>query len=72
MRLRVDKQADALYLCLDDSAIVESVEVVPGVVLDYNKAEEVVGNRNARTLRAITGPRPFGSEVRGCLGVVTL
>ena len=43
MRLRVDKQADALYLCLDDSAIVESVEVVPGVVLDYNKAEEVVG-----------------------------
>ena len=43
MKLRVDKQADALYLRLDDSAIVESVEVVPGVVLDYNKAEEVVG-----------------------------
>lgn len=43
MRLQVDKQADALYLRLDDSAIVESVEVVPGVVLDYNQAEEVVG-----------------------------
>ena len=43
MRIRVDKQADALYLRLDDSAIVESVEVVPGVVLDYNQAEEVVG-----------------------------
>ena len=43
MRLRVDKQADALYLRLDDSAVVESVEVVPGVVLDYNQADEVVG-----------------------------
>ena len=43
MRLQVDKQADALYLRLDDSDIVESVEVVPGVVLDFNRAEEVVG-----------------------------
>ena len=43
MKLQVDKQADALYLRLDDSDIVESVEVAPGVVLDYNKAEEVVG-----------------------------
>ncbi|MDE0236332.1 MAG: DUF2283 domain-containing protein [bacterium] len=43
MRLQVDKEADALHLRLDDSAIVESVEVVPGVVLDFNEAQEVVG-----------------------------
>ena len=43
MKLRVDKEADALYLCLDDSPIVESEEVSPGVVLDYNEANEVVG-----------------------------
>ncbi len=43
MRLQIDKQADALHLRLDDSAVVESVEVVPGVVLDFNEAEEVVG-----------------------------
>ncbi len=43
MKLQVDKQADALYLRLDDSAVVESVEVAPGVVLDYNRAEQVVG-----------------------------
>ena len=43
MRLRADKQADALYLRLDDTAIVESVEVAPGVVLDYNQADQVVG-----------------------------
>lgn len=43
MKLHVDKTADALYLRLDDSKIVESAEVSPGVVLDYNEANEVVG-----------------------------
>ena len=43
MRLHVDKQADALHFLLDDSAIVESVEVAPGVVLDYNGDDQVVG-----------------------------
>ena len=43
MKLSVDKQADALYLRLDDSPIVESEEVSPGVVLDYNESNEVVG-----------------------------
>ena len=43
MKLKVDKQTDALYLRLDDSPIVESEEVSPGVVLDYNRANEVVG-----------------------------
>ena len=43
MKLNVDKEADALYLRLDDSQIVESEEVSPGVVLDYNASNEVVG-----------------------------
>ena len=43
MKLNVDKEADALYLRLDDSRIVESEEVSPGVVLDYNESKEVVG-----------------------------
>ena len=43
MKLRVDKESDALYLRLDDSIIVESQEVSPGVVLDYNDSNEVVG-----------------------------
>ena len=33
MKLNVDKEADALYLRLDDSHIVESEEFSPGVVL---------------------------------------
>lgn len=43
MKLHVDKEADALYLRLDDSTIIESEEVSPGVVLDYNASNEVVG-----------------------------
>ena len=43
MRLHVDKDADALYLRLDDSAIVESEEASAGVVLDFNDSHEVVG-----------------------------
>jgi uncharacterized protein YuzE len=43
MRLHVDKEADALYLRLDDSKIIESEEVSPGVVLDFNEREQVVG-----------------------------
>ncbi len=43
MKLKVDEQADALYLRLDDSEIVESEEVSPGVVLDFNAENQVVG-----------------------------
>lgn len=43
MRLHIDKAADALYLRLEDSAIVESEEVSPGVVLDFNAQKQVVG-----------------------------
>ena len=43
MKLIVDKEADALHLRLDDSPVSESEEVAPGVVLDYNERNEVVG-----------------------------
>ena len=43
MRLKVDRQADALYLRLNDSPIVEAEEVSPGVVLDFNEHNQVVG-----------------------------
>ena len=43
MKLNVDKNAGALYLRIDDSRVVDSEEVSPGVVLDCNEANEVVG-----------------------------
>lgn len=43
MKLRVDKEGDALYFRLDESAIVDSEEVRPGVILDYDEVGRVVG-----------------------------
>lgn len=43
MRLKIDKENDALYFRLDESAIVESEEVQPGVILDYDKNNQVIG-----------------------------
>lgn len=43
MRLKIDKASDALYLRLDEDAIVESQEVEPGVVLDFDAQGRVVG-----------------------------
>ena len=43
MKLKIDRETDALYLRLDDSPIVESEEVSPGVVLDFNEQNQVVG-----------------------------
>ncbi len=43
MKLKVDEKADALYLKLDDSKIIESEEVSPGVILDFNDQDQVVG-----------------------------
>lgn len=43
MKLTVRKDNDALYLRLDDTAIVESEEVSDGIILDYNAEGKVVG-----------------------------
>ena len=52
MHLSTDKEADALYLRLDDSRIVETEEVSPGVMLDFNEAGEVVGGGDAILVQA--------------------
>lgn len=43
MRLKVDRENDALYFRLDESSIIESEEVQPGVILDFNADGKVVG-----------------------------
>ena len=43
MRARTDEAADALYIRLQESAIVESEEVSPGVILDFDEDGRVVG-----------------------------
>jgi uncharacterized protein YuzE len=43
MRVKVDRKTDALYFRLDESRIVESEEVRPGVILDFDAEDRVVG-----------------------------
>lgn len=43
MRIRVDLESDALYFRIAESAIEESEEVSPGVIVDYDKSGRVVG-----------------------------
>ncbi len=43
MRLKIDKESDALYFRLDESPVVESEEVQPGVILDFNDEGNVIG-----------------------------
>ena len=43
MKMHYDEKSDALYLRLDESKIIESEEVQPGIVLDYNDNKQVVG-----------------------------
>ncbi len=43
MKLSIDEEADALHLQLVDAPVVESEEVAPGVIVDYDDADQVVG-----------------------------
>jgi uncharacterized protein YuzE len=43
MKLKIDKETDALYFRLDDSKIIESEEVIKGVILDFNSDGKVMG-----------------------------
>jgi uncharacterized protein YuzE len=45
MKLKIGEKSDALYLRLDDSKIIESEEVSPGGVLDFNEHGQAVGSK---------------------------
>jgi uncharacterized protein YuzE len=43
MRVRVDQEADAVYVNLTDRAIKDSEEVADGIVVDYEDEGRIVG-----------------------------
>ena len=43
MTLKVDQQADALYLSLTDAPASRSEEVSPGIIVDYDDQDRIVG-----------------------------
>jgi uncharacterized protein YuzE len=55
MRLKIDEKADALYLRIDDSPVFESEEVSPGIILDFNDNNQVVGIEIANLSKRSSG-----------------
>jgi uncharacterized protein YuzE len=43
MKLTVDQEADALHLRLVDVPVTESDEILPGVIVDYDESNQVIG-----------------------------
>jgi len=43
MKMHYYQKSDALYLRLDDSQIIESAELQPGIILDYDANNQVIG-----------------------------
>ncbi|MBW7900759.1 MAG: DUF2283 domain-containing protein [Rhodocyclaceae bacterium] len=43
MKFEYDPSADALYVRLGKAKILESEQVQPGIILDFNEAGKVVG-----------------------------
>jgi uncharacterized protein YuzE len=43
MRLKIDHEADALYLSLSEAPAAESEEVSPGLIVDYDEKGRAVG-----------------------------
>jgi uncharacterized protein YuzE len=53
MRVQFDEQADAVYSRFDESEVVDSEEMHPGIILDFNEHDEVVGVEILRVKRRI-------------------
>lgn len=43
MKLKVDQQADALYLTLSEAPASHSEEISPGIIVDYDGQDRVIG-----------------------------
>ncbi len=43
IRLKYDRLSDALYIWIREGKVVDSEEVTPGVIVDYDENGEIIG-----------------------------
>ena len=55
MVLKVDREADALYLSLSEAPAAESEEVAPGIIVDYNDQGQAVGIEMLHLSKRVVG-----------------
>lgn len=60
MKLKVDQEADALYLALREAPASRSEEIAPGMIPDYDEQDRVVGARCCTCRSGRPKRRPTG------------
>ena len=65
MRIEYDQQADLIYIRLKAETIVESEEVRPGVVLDFDAEGQVLGIEMLDVSERTDNPRELAIELIG-------
>lgn len=63
MKFEYDPSADALYVRLGEAKILESEQVQPGIILDFDEAGKVVGIEVLSVSERSTQPGPLKRAV---------
>lgn len=65
MKIEYDQQADAMYIRLRSGTVVESEEVRPGVVFDFDADGKVLGIEMVDVSERTDNPRELAMELVG-------
>ena len=65
MKIEHDQQADAMYIRLRAGTVVESEEIRPGIVFDYDAEGKVLGIEMLDVSKRTDNPREFAIELIG-------
>ena len=65
MKIEYDQQADAMYIRLRAGKVIESEEVRPGVVLDFDDQGQVLGIEMLDGSQRTDNPRELAMELIG-------
>ena len=65
MKIEYDQHADAMYIRLRSGTVVESEEIRPGVVFDYDVEGKVLGIEMLDVSERTDNPRELAMELVG-------
>jgi uncharacterized protein YuzE len=63
MKIKFDKEADAIYVRFSDAEVAESDEDKPGIIIDYDKDGNIVGIELLEASKKTDNPASLNYEV---------
>ena len=63
MKIKFNKEADAVYLSFSDAEVAESDEDKPGIIIDYDKDGNIVGIEVLDASKKTANPASLEYEV---------